>query len=148
MMVISYVSFLQWAPSHPNPLNNLQVQGSPKSDKLISHPWQCSNYSTHLFSLNEQAWIYPKVFLLYAGTLVCMHCLISLWLDLLGRELSGGGSPGVPEKSSAWSAGGGKKLLPNQLKPVAGEDLQPPNALSLPGYQITTQVAATTREGR
>lgn len=65
-----------------------------------------------------------------------------------GRELSGGGSPGVSEKSSAWSAGGGKKLLPNQLKPVAGEDLQPPNALSLPGYQITTQVAATTREGR
>lgn len=92
--------------------------------------------------------ICPKVFLLYADTLVCKLCLISLLLDLLGRELSGGGSAGASEKSSAWSAGGGKKLLPNQLRPVAGEDLQTPNRLSLPGYQITTQVAATTHEGR
>lgn len=40
-----------------------------------------------------------------------------------------------PEKSSAWSAGGGNKLLPNQPRPVAGEELQPLISPGLQGYQ-------------
>lgn len=63
----------------------------------------------------------------------CMCCLATLLLALLGRGEGTGGSAGAPrtslprpEKSSAWSAGGGNKLLPNQPRSVAGEELQPP----------------------
>lgn len=40
-----------------------------------------------------------------------------------------------PEKSSASSAGGGNKLLPNQPRPVVEEELQPPVSLGLQWYQ-------------
>lgn len=63
---------------------------------------------------------------------------------LLGPQTWGGSDGGSsghpthklyprPEKSSAWSAGGGNKLLPNQPRPVAGEELQPPSK----GTQLT-----------